>query len=330
MQTMKIRTDMEKQTRNGKGLSEVARLAQVSPGTVSRVFNNSSSIPNETKLRVFSAARKLRIRPRVGVRTKQVALITEPPHKTVMGGYVNTMTQYICFALSRANAGITLITEDEIEKLANCWFDGIIGIAWEEKTISMLEKIPNVPIVWLSDIRKDRFHSVFSDFAASGRLAGEYLAGRGHRKIAVIHDPDYAGHLRVDTLTATLAEHGIDPERNLFAFPNNLPLHLSVKQLIDAGCTAVWVTGEDMKVIEVNWLIQELAGKCIPDDISLIGFENPGISEFLRPSLTTLASPLREMAEKATELALRDEMGELEQIKLPMHLIERNSVASLK
>lgn len=310
------------------GLGEVARLAHVSPGTVSRVFNNSASIPSETKMRVFAAARKLRIRPRVGVRNTQIALITEPPFKTVMGGYVNTMTQYISFALSRAGAGITLITENEIERLWNIWFDGIIGIAWEERTLSILEKLSDVPIVWLSDIRKKKFHCVYSDFSESGRLAGEYLVGLGHRRIAVIHDDDYAGRLRLDGFASVLSGHGIKTDENLFTYPNTLPLSLSVKQLLNSGCTAVWVTGEDMKVLEVGWLIQELAGKRIPEDISLIGFENPGISAFLRPSLTTIESPLKEIAEKAVELVLQGPDAPLEQIVFPVRLIERNSAVS--
>ena len=310
------------------GLGDVARLAHVSPGTVSRVFNNSAAIPPETKMRVFAAARKLKMRPRVGIRSTQIALITEPPAKTLMGGYVNTMTQYICFALSRAGAGISLITENEIERLANTWFDGIIGIAWEKRTISILENLSDVPIVWLSDIRKKRFHSVYSDFTGSGRMAGEYLTGLGHRRTAVIHDNDYAGKLRLKGLESVLLEHGIDTEENLFAYPNDLPLSLSVKQLLNADCTAVWVTGEDMKVLEVSWLIQELAGKGIPEDISLIGFENPGVSAFLRPSLTTIASPLKEIAEKAVELVLRGPEAPLEQIVFPVRLIERNSAAA--
>ena len=184
-------------TRNTNGtsgvLAQVALRARVSTGTVSRVFNNSALIPSETRSRVLSAARELGFRPRVGVRNKQIALVTEPPYKTVMGGYVNTLTQYICFALSRANAGINLITEDRIGSLADCWFDGIIGIAWEPETIEMLRKLHNLPIVWLSDDQSEYFHTIYVDCRATGRLAGEYLFSKGHRRIAVIHEPDYTG-----------------------------------------------------------------------------------------------------------------------------------------
>ena len=320
---------IETKTKNGASgvLAQVASRARVSAGTVSRVFNNSALIPSATRSRVLSAARELGFRPRVGVRSKQIALVTEPPARTVMGGYVNTMTQHICFALSREDAGITMITEDRIGNLADSWFDGIIGIAWEERTIELLRKIPNLPIIWLSDEHSDVFHSIYIDSRKTGRVAGEYLCGKEHRRIAVIHDPDYSGKGRAEGVAEVLAERGLDPAASLLRLPNTMPLHLAVKQLIDAGCTAVWVTGEDMKVLEVNWLIQELAGKRIPEDISLLGFENPGISEFLRPSLSTIASPLREIAEKAVELVMRDDLDELVKIEFPVRLIERNSVA---
>uniref|UniRef100_UPI003AF53181 substrate-binding domain-containing protein n=1 Tax=Victivallis vadensis TaxID=172901 RepID=UPI003AF53181 len=226
--------------------------------------------------------------------------------------------------------GITMITEDRIGNLTDCWFDGIIGIAWEPETIDILKSIRNIPIVWLSDNFSEFFHTIYVDCHETGRLAGDYLTRKGHRKIAVIHESDYTGLGRVDGVAEALRSCGCDPATNLLKISNKMPLHLAVKQLIDAGCTAVWVTGEDMKVLEVNWLIQELAGKRVPEEISLMGFENPGISEFQRPSLTTIASPLHEAAEKAVEIVLSDESDTLKKVRLSNRLIERNSVISLK
>ncbi len=309
-------------------LAKVAQRANVSGGTVSRVFNNSLLIPPETRSRVLSAARELGYRPRVGVRSKQIALVTEPPHKTVMGGYVNTLTQYICYALSCMDAGITMVTEDRIDNLENCWFDGIIGIAWEERTIELLKRMKNIPIVWLSDNHSASFHTVYIDCEATGRMAGKYLYGKGHRKVAVIHEPDYTGLGRMRGLRNFFLEQGV-PEEQICDLSSLMPLHLAVKQVLDSGATALWVTGEDMRVIEVNWLLQELAGVRVPDDISLLGFENPGISEFQRPSLTTIISPLRQIAEKAVELVLGAQSGELQRVEMPLRLIERNSVRTI-
>lgn len=310
-------------------LAQVAHRANVSTGTVSRAFNNSPLIPVETRGRVLDAARELGFRPRVGVRNQQIALITEPPHKTIMGGYVNTLTQYICFALSRANAGISLVTEDRLDDLANVWYDGIIGIAWEERTIQTLRALQAVPIVWLSDNYADRFHTVYFDGRKTGRLAGDYLLDKGHVKLAIVHDGDYTGGERAAGVAEAMAARGFDPRTQLVDIVNAMPLHVAVKQLIDRGATAVWVTGEDMKVLEVSWLLQELAGKRIPRDISLMGFENPGISEFLRPSLTTIACPMRDMAEAAVAMVL-DKTASADaprKQELPVTLIERASVA---
>jgi len=306
-------------------LAKVAQRANVSGGTVSRVFNNSFLIPPETRSRVLSAARELGYRPRVGVRSKQIALVTEPPHKTVMGGYVNTLTQNICYALSCMDAGITMVTEDRVDNLENCWFDGIIGIAWEDRTIDLLKRMKNIPIVWLSDNHSAYFHTVYIDCEATGRMAGKYLYGKGHRKVAVIHEPDYTGLGRMRGLRNFFLEQGVSDDQ-ICDISSLMPLHLAIKQVLDFGATALWGTGEDMRVIEANWLLQELAGVRVPDDISLLGFENPGISEFQRPSLTTIVSPLRQIAEKAVELVLEAPGGELQRIEMPLRLIERNSV----
>lgn len=309
-------------------LGKVAQQAKVSTGTVSRVFNNSSLIPSGTRCKVLTAARELGFRPRVGRRCRQIALVTEPPQNTVMGGYVNTLTQYICFALSRANAGITMITEDRIENLVDCWFDGIIGIAWQDRTIELLRKLKNVPVIWLSDNHSEYFHTVYLNGNRTGRTAAEYLYGKGHRRIAVIHESDYSGNERMRGVRDHYAAQGV-PEDQVYDISGDIPLHLAIKQILDSGVTALWVTGEDMKAIEANWLLQELAKVRVPEDISLMGFENPGISEFQRPSLTTIASPLQAMAEKAVELALSDNLKTLQRIELEVRLIERNSVRSI-
>ena len=311
-------------------LAQVASRARVSTGTVSRVFNNSSLIPSETRSRVLSAARELGFRPRVGVRSKQIAIVTEPPHRTVMGGYVNTLTQHICYALSRVDAGITMITEDRIGNLADCWFDGVIGIAWEDRTIEILKKIHNIPMVWFSDNQSSWCHTVFTNCYENGKLAGQYLLGKGHRRIAVIHDPDYTGCGRAEGIRIAIREGGFEQDGFLLALSSSEPLHLSVKRLIDNGCTAVWVPGEDMRALEVNWLLQELSGKRVPEDISLLGSENPGISEFQRPSLSTISIPLHDMAEIAVDLVMEGECKILRKVEIPAKLIERNSVMSLK
>lgn len=321
----RTRTPPPASDRASQGLARVAAEAEVSIGTVSKVFNSSTTIPLETRARVLDAARRLGVRPRVGLRTRQIALVTEHPWKTRMGGYVNTLTQYICFALSRADVGITMLTEDRIERLSDSWFDGIIGVAWDEASVERIRALHGIPVVWFSDMHEG-FHAVYLDPRRTGRLAGDHLVGRGHRRIAVVHDPDYAGAGRCEGVADAMRARGLDPAADLVRLANDSPMHLCVQRIIAEGCTAVWVTGEDLKVLEVSWLLQELAGKRIPEDISLMGFENPGISEFLRPSLTTIASPLREMAERAVAIVLAEGAAPPLREEMAATIIERNSV----
>ena len=322
---------LETKTKKGNGavLELVADRARVSAGTVSRVFNNCGEIPPRTRIRVLASARELGFRPRVGIRGKQIALVTEPPQNTVMGGYVNTLTQYICFALSLRKASVSMITEDHINLLAESWFDGVIGIAWREDTIEVLKEL-HIPVVWFCDNQAKWFHTVYSDVRKTGELVGSYLLAKGHRKIAVIHQTDYTGCNRLVGVRLAMVKAGLDPERLLLGLETTPELlHFSVKRLIDADCSAVWVPGEDMNAIKVSWLIQELAGKRIPEDISLIASENPEITAFQRPALTAVQAPLREMAEAAVRIIMEDRHEGLTSIEMPVRLIERNSVAVL-
>ena len=171
---------------------------------------------------------------------------------------------------------------------------------------------------------------VGSHLMETGMTAANYLYRKGHRRIAVIHDPDYTGCGRAEGIRIAIREGGFEQDGFLLALSSSEPLHLSVKRLIDNGCTAVWVPGEDMRALEVNWLLQELSGKRVPEDISLLGSENPGISEFQRPSLSTISIPLHDMAEIAVDLVMEGECNILRKVEIPAKLIERNSVMSLK
>lgn len=326
---------MQKETVSQNKLSlnvmwaKLAEKADVSVGTISRVFNNSSLVPAHTRSKVLACARELGFRPRIGVRNKQIALVTEQPHEKVIGCYTHSMTQYICFALSRAGAGISLITEDRLNELTECWFDGMIAVTWQQKAIQILKSIHHLPIVCLNGQYAEFFHTVHINPSENGRQAGKYLWEKGHRKLAVIHEHSWCGFQRMEGIRKQIAEYGVDPDAHLQSYLNDQPLLMAVKQLLEAGSTAVWVTGEDLRSVEVYWLLTEVFRKRIPDDISILAFDYPQVTEFLCPSQTSMCSPLQEMAEKAVELVLRDDPGTPELVEYESRLIERGSVADL-
>ena len=194
----------------------------------------------------------------------------------------------------------------------------------------LLKTLKNVPIVWLSDEHADSFHTIFLDCEATGRLAGNYLYSKGHRKVAVIHESDYTGRGRMKGFRDVFLEQGGTPEQ-ICDILCTVPLHLAVKHVLDFGATALWVTGEDMKALEVNWLIQELAGKRVPEDISLITFYSPEITPFLLPEQTCIRQDFDQLARIAMEkvCALIEEEETDVGILLPNEFIEGNSVSRL-
>lgn len=322
-------------------LTAIAKKANVSTGTVSRVFSNSNLVKEKTREKVLKIARSMGCRPKTSTSSKKlhIALITEPPSKTVMGGYVSTLTQNICFSLSLANAEISLITEDNLNNINDMWFDGVIAIAWFPETIERLKKINNMPVVWINrnDLCAD-FNIVRTDHYQTGKLVGDYLTGKGHKKIAVYMNADQqqesANMERNRGITQAVEEAGLDTDNDLLFNTNGLSLQLFISKLLSEQYTSLWLVSEDMVSIEALWLIQDLVGKKIPDQISVIGMENPGISAFLRPALTTIAQPLAEMAQAAVDIitddAMRGKSSECVNRIFPIKLIERQSVSTIR
>lgn len=222
-----------------------------------------------------------------------------------------------------------MITKECIGKLFEYWFDGVIEIIRLNEHMNDLENL-NLPVIRLYDDQSDRHHTVFTNNYDTGLQAGRYLIGKGHRKIAVIQEMDDSGQKRFEGIGVAMKEAEINTEKALLNLSGAESLHLAAKQLIDANCTAVWVPSEELNALKVNWLIQELAGRKVPEEISLLGSETPGISEFMRPALTTFAQPLREMAEKAVEIVINEHLSVPRKINFPIKLIERNSVFNLK
>lgn len=308
-------------------LTSIAKRAKVSAGTVSRVFNNSPLVNRETKDKVLEIARRMGVRPRVGVRQKNLALITEPPRRTVLGGYVSSLTQHVCFAASQLDASVSMITEDRLDALKSVWFDGVIAVAWFPETVRLLQELESVPVVWLNraDLA-DRFSVVMTDHFESGRQAADYALSRGHRSLAVFYSQNDPAHLlRVEGMRAALAERGEDPA-SLLALEDIYKPQMGIKRLLEAKSDFVWVPSEDMHPLEVMWMLQEVAGREIPREISVLGMENQGVSQYLRPALTTFSQPLADMAAKAVEIALSSSSERRLEL-FPFKLIERQSVA---
>lgn len=311
---------------------DLARLVDVSPGTVSRVLNNRDKVHPDTRERVLRAARELNLKPQLAVRTRQVAILSEPTFTDRIEGYAATLTAHLSFAFSRRNIGV-MLPSNPLEQLPGAFLDGIVAVTFDKNLRSLLEQLETrLPVVYM-----DKFdptpaqYTVCSDHFGSGYLAAEHLLGRGKRRLAFMGGdaPPFAERLR--GFRQALVEAKVDIDEQLLLLVGSHMSHAAaVTRLVRAGADGVYVPGTSFQAMEALHILTYVMGLKVPQDISLLGGENEGISVLQNPPLTTIEDPLKEMAEQAVATLDRLTAGERvspRHVTLPVRLLPRASVS---
>ncbi|MDU0356436.1 substrate-binding domain-containing protein [Paraglaciecola aquimarina] len=156
---------------------------------------------------------------------------------------------------------------------------------------------------------------VWLDNVSGGRLAAEYLYKKGHRDIAIIsfNSQNQDQEERIQGVKQGLAGKGISvPDENIMFASNDNPHKLSISEYCvtalnelyarGAKFTAVVAYNDEMAIGVMNALFD--MGKNVPNDVSVVGFDDLDIAQICRPALTTIRYPIVEMAEYATKLSL--------------------------
>lgn len=310
---------------------DLARHTGFSPGTVSRVLNNRDKVKPETRQAILRAARELDIKPQVSVRARQVAILSEPTFTDRIEGYAATLTAHLAFALSKRNIGVSL-PSDPLEQLPGMFLDGIVAVTFDEKMSAFLENLEaRHPIVYMDKFGAVGNHfRVCSDHYASGRLAAQHFLARGKRRPAYFGGEGAAFAERLRGFRDALLAAGAPVDERLLVQAPGGTHQVVITRLVRAGADAIFVPGTSFQAMECLHLLSYVMGQRVPEDISLIGGENEGISTLQCPPLTTIEEPLKDMAERAVEIidALTSgrEVNPGSEI-LPVRLIERDSVS---
>lgn len=310
---------------------DLARLANVSPGTVSRVLNNRDRVKTETREAVLRAAAELNLKPQASVRNREVAILSEPTYPDRFGGYADTLTAHLSFAFSRRNIGVLLPVNPLVE-LPTKFIDGIVVVTEAKELrelVSELEK--RVPVVHIDKflLVKDEY-VVCSDHYAAGYMAARHFIDRGKRKLAFVGGDYVAFGERLKGFKKALSEANLaaDEQRcSLFGPESNLMS--VVTRAVRAGADAIYAPGSSFEALECLHILSYVMGLKVPQDISLIGGENERVSSLLNPPLTTIEEPLRDMAEQAATMLDMLSTGQRipeRRVVLPVRLVERNSV----
>gem|GEM_PF-755617 len=323
----------EAQHRAGKRATiyDLARLAKVSPGTVSRVLNNRDRVKTETRESVLRAAAELNLKPQASVRNREVAILSEPTYPDRFSGYAGTLTAHLSFAFSRRNIGVLLPVNPLVE-LPTKFIDGMVVVTEAKELrelVSELEK--RMPVVHLDKflIAKDEY-VVCSDHYAAGYIAARHFIERGKRKLAFVGGDYVAFAERLKGFKKALIEADlpVDDQRCSLYGPESNYMSV-VTRAVRAGADSIYAPGSSFEALECLHILAYVMGLKVPHDISLIGGENERVSSLLNPPLTTIEEPLREMAEQAAGMLDKLTGGQRineRRVILPIRLVERNSV----
>ncbi|WP_426578288.1 ribose operon transcriptional repressor RbsR [Xenorhabdus stockiae] len=330
-------------------MKDVARIAGVSTSTVSHVINGNRYVSERVKMKVHAAINELNYTPSVlsvlakNLKTKQT--------KTI-GMLVTTSDNSFYFEVVRGverscyERGYSLIlcnTEGDsvrltrnMETLLQKRVDGLLIMCSEHQSISkdFLLRYPLVPIVTMDWSPFDASSDVIKDNSLiGGELATNYLINKGFRKIACIAGPQdktpaiqrLSGYQKAMQNAGIEILDGYEIYSN-FEFSGGFSSMKQLLQLSDPP-EAVFV-GNDAMAIGVYQALYQ-AGISIPEDISVIGYDDISIASYLTPPLTTIHQPKDELGKLAIDMLLYrmdNPDSKPKQLVLTPELIERNSV----
>ncbi len=334
-------------------IEDIARLAGVSRGTVSRVLNEHPSVNAETRARVLEVMEQLNYRPNFSARHMRTdssnlvgfGLITDEVITTPYAVDMIRGAQETLWAQGKVmlviNAGYgTDLTEASLEALLERRVEGIIYATMFHREVELPPQMAQVPVVLANCFTADRSHaSVVPDEHAGGYAATSVLLRKGHRRIAFINLGAPPGRLpplpaaigRLAGYKQALAEYDVPYDDTLVLYTNqspstNYPLTHQLMRLPHPP-TAIFC-GNDRTAMSCYGALSAL-GLRIPDDVAVVGFDNQvDIAGGLYPPLTTVQLPQFEMGAWAVQylMSVKDTQPPPIQHLLDCPLVERESV----
>jgi len=303
---------------------DVAEKAGVSKSTVSRVLNRSKSVSEVARMRVEEAVRELGYSPNAAARRlagsvdKRIGLILPFFSEMFSSFYVHEILRGVGEIISERDAELLLHIdnsahgEDRIQRrLRQNGARGGWLLADEAIPVEVLEHLLShgIPFVLLNRaVNLPRANYVTVDNRSGARRATEYLIGLGHRRIATITGSLelQPGRERLNGFEDAIRAVGLDMPESYVAqcnFTQNMAALAASQMLaLPNPPTAVFAASDLMAAGIYD--AASAAGVRIPEDLSVVGFDDDSLAIRLSPKLTTVHQPLNEMARLAAKWLL--------------------------
>ncbi len=337
---------MSKKRKSKITIHDVAEEAGVSFGTVSRVINNDVHVKKETREKVWDVVKKLnyvanrQARSLAGGKTNSIGVLV-PDMGT---GYIGEIVRGIDAELSMADMDLIVYTTHRtptkeanyVANLASGMVDGLLLVLPREpQNLIETMKEPRFPFVLIDHRGNDEdCPAVGATNWSGGYNATEYLIELGHKRIGHITGSMDLG-CAVDRLAgykSALKTYHLAQAPELiyegdFAQTDGYEGALALLDLSDPP-TAIFAAN-DVTAMGVMDAVR-VRGLRVPQDISIVGFDDIPQASLIRPSLTTINQPLEKMGRVATQILLSMLEGaesKETRIELPTHLVIRESCA---
>lgn len=323
---------------------DVAGAAKVSLATVSRVLNNPEKVNPETRERVLKVIKELGYRPNAiarGLASRKtttvgimMADVTRASTSQLLGGIIDIAKRYNYAIKIFSMAGDSDI-EESIRNVVAEQVDGIVFMN-DELDSSQMEIVKervldaNIPIV-LANVMSDdpAFPSVMIDYSAAAYEVTKELISKGKKDIYMLSTVrKYSvNNGKVSGYTKAMNEAGLEPKIFRTSGDININTPHFREYFEDKNVDAALAVRDSIAVAFMNVMIEK--GKKVPEDLSVIGFQNTKYAVLSRPTLTCIDNPVYDIGAVSMRLLtklMHQEPIENYHILLPHNIIRRKSM----
>lgn len=328
-------------------IKDIAKLAGVSHTTVSRALNNSPLIQEETKERIRIIAAQMDYTPNYSAKS----LVLDRSYN--LGLFFTTLSKGTSAGFFyEAIRGVNSVIQDRYQlivkgiddytsfhSITRKSFDGIVVVSQSDDDQAIIDHIANkgIPQVVLNrPVETSGVLNVLSDEEQGAFLAASYLIELGHKRIALIEGRKgfKSAQNRKDGFERAMKHYQITVPP-AYRMPGLYDLesgHKAMQQFLTLGerPTAVFCCNDEMALGAMKAVSE--AGMSVPNDISVVGFDDTVFAAYVTPALTTVRRPIEQISrEGALRLLgnIENKQHETEQLLLKTELIVRESVRLL-
>lgn len=330
-------------------IDEIAKISQVSTSTVSKALNGYTEISEKTRQRVVEVAERLGYTPNataqslVRKRSNTIGIVYEVEYGLKNLFFTTILESFRRYVESRGYDILLLShnTDSGLDYLRHCNsknVDAVLVVSGGDK-LEALKKLyqSNLAVLTL-DPKVEGKNTIYSNSYKSIKKSCKYLHDLGHRKIAFINGSytNFIGQERLRGYLDFMKEKNLDPiymadlSNESYTFSDG---YRTMKALFETygQPEAVCASSDLMAIGAITYLQNH--GFHVPDDISVIGFDDLQVCEIVSPPLTTIRQDYEEIGSRACEVLLsmiNDKIRDVEPIEIDTTIIVRESCKKSK